>query len=60
MNDTPAVQETRRWRAEVDEQTRNLTPDELRAREDELLRQAKRAGVEFEAIVDAPPKPAAT
>jgi len=50
MSDTQAVKETREWRKRVYEQTRNLSTDELRAHEEEVLRLAKSAGVDFEAV----------
>ncbi len=52
MSETEAVKETRRWRREVYEQTRKLTAPQRRAREDELLRAAGKAGVEFADVVD--------
>jgi hypothetical protein len=52
MSETEAVKETRQWRREVYEQTHNLTAPQWRAREDELLRTARQAGVEFEEIFD--------
>ena len=53
MNETEAVKEKRRWRREAYQQTRNLTSPERRAREDELLRAAREAGVQFEDVMDA-------
>ena len=53
MSETEAVREARRWRREVYEQTRNLTPAQRRAREDELLHAVRAAGVEFEDVFDA-------
>ncbi len=58
MSETEAVKETRRWRHEVYEQTRDLTAGERRAREDELLRAAREAGVEFEDVFDTDTEPA--
>ena len=52
MSETEAVKETRRWRREVHEQTRNLTAPQRRAREEELLRTVREAGVEFEDVID--------
>ena len=52
MSETEAVKETRRWRREVHEQTRSLTAPERRAREDELLRVVRGAGVEFEDVIE--------
>ncbi len=52
MSETEAVKETRRWRREVYEQTRNLTAPQRRAREDELLRTVRKAGVEFEDVIE--------
>ena len=52
MSETEAVKETRRWRREVFEQTRNLTAPQRRAREDELLRAAGEAGVGFEEVIE--------
>lgn len=52
MSETEAVKETRRWRREVYEQTLNLTAPERREREDELLRGASEAGVEFEEVIE--------
>lgn len=65
MSETEAVKDTRRWRRDVYEQTRNLTAPERRAREDELLRSAGEAGVEFEDVIEADtaathPRPRAT
>lgn len=53
MSETEAVREARAWRREVHEQTRNLTVPQRRVREDELLRAARAAGVEFEDVLDA-------
>lgn len=52
MSETEAVKEARRWRREVYEQTRNLTVAQRRAREDELLRAVREAGVEFEDVFE--------
>lgn len=52
MSETEAVKETRRWRREVYEHTRNLTPPQRRAREEELLRTAREQGVQFEDVID--------
>ncbi len=52
MSETEAVKETRRWRREVYEQTRSLTAPQRRAREDELLRVVRGAGVEFEDVIE--------
>ncbi|MEE9293629.1 MAG: hypothetical protein V3W34_01515 [Phycisphaerae bacterium] len=52
MNETEAVREARRWRREVYEQTHDLSAPQRRAREDELLRTVREAGVEFEEIID--------
>ena len=52
MSETETVKETRRWRREVYEQTHNLTAPQRRAREDQLLRAAREAGVEFEEVID--------
>ena len=53
MSETEAVKEARRWRREVYEQTRGLTAPQRRAREDELLRAVRKAGVEFEDVIEA-------
>ena len=58
MSETEAVKEARRWRREVYEQTRNLTAAQRRAREDELLRAVREAGVEFEDVLDTGTEPA--
>ena len=60
MNETEAVKEARRWRREVYDRTRNLTPPQRRAREDDLLRAAREAGVEFEEVIDADAVPSRT
>ena len=52
MSETEAVKETRRWRREVYEQTHDLTAPQRRAREDQLLRTVREAGVEFEDVID--------
>ncbi len=52
MSETEGVKETRRWRREVYEQTHNLTAPQRRAREDQLLRTVREAGVEFEDVID--------
>ena len=52
MSETEAVKETRRWRREVYEQTHHLTAPQRRAREDQLLRTVREAGVEFEDVID--------
>lgn len=63
MSETEGVKETRSWRRIVYEQTRDLTAPQRRAREDQLLRAAREAGVEFENVIDAeteacrPPSP---
>lgn len=53
MSETEAVKETRRWRREVYEQTRSLTPAQRRARDEELLRTARDRGAQFEDVIDA-------
>ncbi len=58
MSETEAVKEARRWRREVYEQTRNLTAAQRRAREDELLRAVREAGVEFDDVLDTGTEPA--
>jgi len=60
MSETEAVKEARRWRREVYEQRRNLTPPERRAREEELVRAARQAGVEFVEVIDADGVPSRT
>ena len=52
MSETEAVKETRRWRREVYEQTHDLTAPQRRAREEQLLRSVREAGVEFEDVID--------
>ena len=52
MSETEGVRETRRWRRQVYEQTHELTPAQRRAREDELLKTVREAGVEFEDVID--------
>ncbi len=52
MSETEAVKEARRWRREVYEQTHDLTAPQRRAREDQLLRTVREAGVEFEDVID--------
>lgn len=52
MSETEAVKEARQWRREVYEQTRALNASQRRARENELLRAVREAGVEFEDIID--------
>ncbi len=52
MSETEAVKETHRWRREVFEQTHDLTAPQRRAREDQLLRTVREAGVEFEDVID--------
>ncbi|MCK4342558.1 MAG: hypothetical protein KAY37_12635 [Phycisphaerae bacterium] len=60
MSETEAVKEARRWRREVYDQRRSLKPPERRAREEELLRAAREAGVEFEEVIDADVAPSRT
>ena len=60
MSETEAVKEARRWRREVYEQRRKLAPPQRRAREEELLRAAREAGVEFEDVIDADAVPSRT
>ncbi len=55
MNETEAVKETRRWRRQVYEQTKDLSPEQRLAREEEVIRQAREAGVEFEDVMTTPP-----
>ncbi len=52
MTETEAVKETRRWRREVYEQTRDLTAPQRRVREEQLLRSVREAGVEFEDVIE--------
>jgi hypothetical protein len=52
MSETEAVKETRRWRREVYEQIRGLTAPQRRAREEELVRDVRGAGVEFEHVIE--------
>ena len=60
MSETETVKEARRWHQQVYEQTHNLTAAQRRAREDELLRAAREAGVEFENVIDTDTEPAPT
>ncbi len=60
MSETEAVKETRRWRRDVYEQTHDLTAPQRRAREDQLLRTVREAGVEFEDVIDTDTDPTQT
>jgi hypothetical protein len=51
MSDTEAVKATRRWRKEVYEARKDLSPAERLAREEEIIRQVREAGVRFRRVV---------